>query len=298
MKKRNSIGPLAALTGAMLIYGTIGLFRRGLTMPSGFLAMSRGFIGMFSLLLFLSVTGRKLSPGAVKKSLVPLLVSGAMIGFNWILLFEAYRYTSVAAATLCYYMAPVLVIIASPFLLGEKLSVRKWLCVAAALAGMVLVSGVSSSGFTGGADGFHGILLGLGAAVLYAAVILLNKKLPPALPAYDRTIVQLGSAAVVLVPYTLLAERGAEAVFDAKSVILLILLGVVHTGIAYALYFSSIGSLRAQTVALFSYIDPITAILWSALFLHEPLTLRSGLGAVLVLGSTLLCELEPSKNDH
>ena len=186
-------------------------------------------------------------------------------------------------------MAPIFVMLAAPLVLKEKLTLKKGLCVAVALLGMVFVSGVLDGGISGISE-LKGILFGLGAAALYATVIMMNQSLKE-VPTYDKTIMQLGAAAVVLVPYILVAEDLSSVVLTPLIAVMLLVVGVVHTGIAYALYFGSMNGLKAQTVALFSYIDPIVAIVLSALFLKEPMTLYSWIGAVLVLGATMISEL-------
>lgn len=231
--------------------------------------------------------------GAIKKHLWILLISGGFIGLNWVLLFESYRYTSVAVATLCYYMAPIFVMLVSPILLKEKLTVKKVVCVLVALTGMVFVSGVLDGGISDISE-LKGILFGLGAAALYASVVMMNQTLGE-VPTYDKTIMQLGAAAVVLLPYILLVEDLSAVELTPLIIVMLVIVGVVHTGIAYAFYFGSMNGLKAQTVALFSYIDPIVAIVLSALFLKEPMTIYSGIGAVLVLGATMISEL-PEKS--
>ena len=291
MKKENTTYcSKIMLIVSMLIFGTIGIFRKYIPLPSSVLAMARGFIGMLFLLLVVWIKGSKLSTIAIKKNLRYLLLSGAALGFNWILLFEAYQYTTVATATLCYYMAPIFVILVSPFLLKERLSLKKILCVIVALIGMVLVSGVIQSGVSDIAE-IRGILLGLGAAVLYASVILLNKKIKD-IAAYDKTIVQLGVAAVILLPYTFATEHMSELTFTPLMVVMLVVVGVIHTGVAYALYFGSMKNLKAQTVALYSYIDPIVAIILSALILSEHMGMEEVIGACMVLGATMISEFE------
>ena len=279
----------ASLILAMVIFGTIGIFRKYIPLPSGIVACARGLLGVVFLLVFIKIKKIKMDREAIKKHLWILLVSGGFIGLNWVLLFESYRYTSVAVATLCYYMAPIFVMIVSPFLLKEKLTVKKVVCVIVALIGMVFVSGVLDGGIS---DIFElkGILFGLGAAALYATVVMMNQKLGN-VPTYDKTIMQLGAAAVVLIPYILFVEDLSAVVLTPLIVFMLIIVGVVHTGIAYALYFGSMNGLKAQTVALFSYIDPIVAIILSAMFLKEPMTIYSAIGAVLVLGATMISEL-------
>lgn len=279
---------LGVLT-SMVIFGTIGIFRKYIPLPSSLIAMARGFIGMFFLLFWIRLRGKQIGWASVKKNGIALVISGIMLGFNWILLFEAYQYTSVATATLCYYMAPIIVILLSPLLFGERLTKRKMICVAVAFLGMIPVSGVLETGFSGLSE-MKGILLGLGAAVLYASVVLTNKKIV-GVAAFDRTLMQLGTAGLVLLPYNMVTVEWADVRFTAVSALLLVFVGILHTGIAYAMYFGSMPNLKAQTLALLSYIDPVTAILLSALVLHEPVGLMSCIGAVLVLGSTLVSEL-------
>lgn len=294
MTRRTS---LLSLTLSAAIFGTIGIFRRWLPLPSGVLAMLRGFLGAASMALILLLRRGKPAWKPVRENLVKLLVSGAMIGFNWILLFEAYRYTTVAVATLCYYMAPIFVLLVSPLLLKEKLTARKGICVLAALAGMVLVSGVVGGENT--VSG-RGVLLGLGAAALYAAVVLTNKTIR-GVPAIEKTAVQLFSAGAVLIPYVLLAEEIPAGTFTGAVILLTLAVGLVHTGLAYALYFGSMDGLSAQTVALFSYIDPVVAVLLSALLLREPMGAWEAVGTVLVIGAAAVSELpgkpHPTKED-
>lgn len=287
------------ITAAMVTFGTIGIFVRYIPLPSSIIALVRGVLATFFLLAVMACGNRWPDKAAITRNLALLLISGALIGFNWILLFEAYNYTSVAVATLCYYLAPVFVIIASPFILGEKLTARKTLCVIAALAGMVLVSGVIQNYASGGNTedlNLTGVLLGIGAGALYATIILINKKLKD-ISSYDTTVMQLAAASIVLVPYCLLTVDVGALEVTPGSAVLLVVVGIVHTGIAYVLYFGSIKELPAQTVAIFSYIDPILAVLLSALLLKESMDMLSILGAILILGATFVSEMKGNAND-
>lgn len=208
----------AKLILAMTIFGTIGIFVKYIPLPSSMIAFVRGFVGVAFLLLVTLIKRTKISFKDIKRNLLLLCISGAFIGINWILLFEAYRYTTVATATLCYYMAPIFVTIASPFVLKEKLTVKKVLCVFVALIGMVFVSGIV------GTDSLHisvpGILCGVGAAFFYACVILLNKHLKD-ISSYDMTMTQLLVAAIVILPYVLLTEDISAMSLDAPALICL-----------------------------------------------------------------------------
>lgn len=275
---------------AMVIFGTVGIFRKFIPAPSSVIALVRGVVGTVFLLVYLAAAKKRMDWVAVKKCFPFLLPSGVAIGINWILLFEANNYTSVATATLCYYMAPILVILFAPLVVQEQLTLRKLACTAAALIGIVLVSGILEEAFSGLSE-MKGILFGLGAAALYAAVILTNKKMPP-IPALDKTVFQLFFASAALLPYVLLTEPASVFCMSASAWGLLFAMGIIHTGFAYLLYFGSISSLPAHSVALLSYIDPILAIVLSALFLREPMTLGNAVGAVLILGSAYISEKE------
>lgn len=277
---------------SMLMFGTIALFVHYIDMPSSVIAMVRGFIGTFFLLISCLITKHRISFRAIGRNLPLLFFSGAMMGANWIFLFEAYKYTNVATATLCYYMAPIIVVAASPLVLREKMTLKKAICSVIALVGMVLVSGVLSEGFTG----LTGVVLGLCAAVLYAGVMLVNKRMD-GISSYDRTVVQLGTSFIVLLPYCLITVDMSSVHLDARSVIMLLAVGIVHTGICYRLYFGSMAQMSSQSVAIFSYIDPITAVILSAAipFLGGSFDVYFIIGALLILGASLITELNPRR---
>ncbi len=273
---------------SMCIFGTIGLLRRYIPLSSSLVALVRGIIGSVFLISVIILRRQRLNWTSIRNNFLLLALSGTAIGFNWILLFEAYHYTSVATATLCYYLAPILVILASPMVLNEKLTVKKLACTAGALAGMVLVSGVVETGFAGVSE-MKGILFGTGAAMLYASVILMNKKMPQVAP-YDKTILQLSTASIALLPYVLLTENISAISVTPLAAMLLLIVGILHTGIAYWLYFGAMGNLPSHTIALMSYIDPVLAILLSVIVLREPMTLTAGIGAVLILTAAYFSE--------
>ncbi len=277
----------AQLIAAMTIFGTIGPVRRFIPYSSAMVAFVRGFIGVLFLLLIRGWRNESFAGRELKDNMFLLCASGIALGVNWILLFEAYQYTTVSVATICYYMAPVFVILVSPLLFNETITLKKGICALTAVIGMILVSGVLETGFVG----MTGILFGLSAAVMYAAVIILNKMID-GLSANDRTVFQLGIAAVSLFPYILFTENFAAFELEMFALTMLLIAGVVHTGIAYALYFGSIRNVPAQTVALFSYIDPIVAVLLSAFVLQEGMTATAAAGVVLVLLSAIAAEID------
>ena len=292
--KRALFSPRGRMLLSMLIFGTVGLFVRYIPLPSSLIACARGVIGAVCIYLFIKLRGQKLNAAAIKNNAPVLLLSGAALGFNWVFLFEAYRYTTVATATLLYYLAPVMVMLLSPLVLKEKLTKRKLLCCLISLIGMVFVSGAATGSLPQGEE-LTGILWGLGSATLYACVMLLNKKLHDILP-QDRTVVQLSVSAVLMLLYAILTEKQLSFSLTAVQGLLLITVGVVHTGVAYLCYFGALRDLKATSAAILSYLDPVAAILLSWLVLGEALGLHGMLGAVLILGSALVSEMK-GKNE-
>ena len=278
-----------AFLSAILIYGTLGVFVRYAAQPSALVALARSSIGTLFLLLLLAVKRQKIDFAAIRRNWKPLLIAGVLLGLNWVTLFEAYRYTSVAVATLCTYLNPIIIVFGAAILMHERLTARKLLCIAVALIGMVFVSGVADSGLPDAGEA-KGILLGLLTAVLYGCIVLSNKQLRD-ISAYDRTLVQLFITTLVLIPYCILHGDFVGLQITSGQLALLLILGVVHTGFAYSLYFGSMAYLPAQTLAILSYLDPVTAVLLSALVLHEPLSGFEILGAVCILGAAVVSEL-------
>ena len=281
-----------ALIASLLIFGTIGIFRNYIIYPSSVVALARGVIGTLFIILIMLIKKQKPNFKAIKKNLLLLCISGALIGFNWILLFESYRYTSTSTATLCYYMSPVMVILASPIILKEKQPLKKLLCTFVAIFGMVIISGVFEDGFYG----LKGIIFGLGAAALYASAVLMNKFMHE-ISGFERTLVQIATAAIAILPYVLLTENIGALIPETKSIILLVIVGVLHTGLAYTLYFGSIEKIKAQTVAIMSYIDPVIALILSFVILKEDFGPLKILGSILILGATLVSELPQKKKE-
>lgn len=277
---------------AMTIVGTIGIFVNYIPYSSSVIACARSVLGTLFIVAVMAISRKKMHWDVIKTNAIVLLLSGTALGFNWILLFEAYKYTTVAIATLCYYMAPVFVIILSPIVLKEKLTAKKYMCTAGAVLGAVLISGVLGGSIQGG----KGIFFGLCAAMLYCSIIILNKKIV-GMEGLERTLCQLGISAVVMIAYVLLTEDVAALEFTASSVVLLLVVGIIHTGIVYMFFFSAVGSLPAQTSSVLSYVDPVVAIILSAIILHQSMTLMQIAGMVLILGSALIGELSPGKSE-
>ena len=274
---------------SMFIFGTIGIFVRYIPLPSSVIAMMRAFIGTAVLLLVLALSHSRMDFSAIKKNIVKLTLSSVMMAINWILLFEAYRYTTVATATLCYYMSPIILVALSPFFFKEKLTAKKLICIFTALVGMVLVSGIIEGGGIKLSE-MKGIVMGLLAACFYAGVVITNKTIK-GLPSFERTIMQLAIAAIVMLPYNAVTGAFSGMELSGLIIVMLLIVGVVHTGFAYWMYFGSMEHLKSQTLAILSYVDPVVAVLLSALLLREPMGILAAIGAALILGAAVVSEM-------
>lgn len=276
---------------SMVIFGTIGIFVEYINMPSGVIAAVRGIIGALVILGVMLVKKHRTDFKKLSKKLPVLLASGVAIGFNWILLFEAYRHTGIPVATVCYYTAPFLVVAVSPIIFKDKLSLRQIICIIIALLGVISVSGVFGTNTTK----IVGILCGLGAATLYASVMIMNKFMGET-DDYERTFIQLITAGLVVLPYGLLTMGDID--FNFKSTSLLVLVGMVHTGIAYLMYFSAIRKLKSQTVAILSYIDPASAIVLSTLVFMQMPKVYEIIGVVLIMSAAIFSEIRQKTGNN
>ena len=291
MKKENTSKILMAV--AMFIFGTLAPFVRNINVSSGELALYRAILATLLVGVFLLITKQKLPIKSIKKELFLLLLSGAAIGINWILLFEAYKYTTVSAATLSYYFAPVIVMIVCPLIFKEKLTAKQVICFVMSSAGLVLITGTAG----GGDQDLIGIAFGVGAAMFYATVMLLNKFIK-GVTGLHRTFIQFVSAIIVLTPYVALSGGFTLGNLNSIGWGALLVVGLVHTGITYCMYFTALKELPGQKVAILSYVDPLVAVLVSVIWLNEAMTIPQMIGGALILGFTLWSEISIGKKKN
>ena len=287
MKK--AMNPRLMLIASMTIFGTLGIFVRNISVSSGELALYRAVLAALLIAAFLLVTKQQIPFSNIKKEVPLLLASGVAMGINWILLFEAYKYTTVSVATLSYYFAPVIVTVVCPVLFKEKLTIKQIVCFVMSTLGLILITGIGDIG--GGSD-IVGIMFGLGAAVFYATVVLLNKFIKN-VEGIHRTFLQFLSAIVILVPYVLATSGVTLGTLNGIGWVNLLIVGLIHTGVTYCMYFSSLKELPGQKAAILSYIDPLVAVFISVTILGETMTLWQVAGGMLILGFTLWNEIAP-----
>ena len=271
----------------MCAYGCLGPVVRGISLPSNVIVWARALISAIALLLFLLLFQRQGGTDC-RVFFLPMVASGVFLAIDWIGLFASYRYTTIATATLCYYIVPVLVLIGAAVFLREKLTLRRAICIVIAFIGMAFVSGVVENGLPQFSE-IKGVLLALLGALGYAVVILINKKYPEG-DQLKRTLIQLSTAAVIMTVYILRTTDLGAYTLNAKDILLLLLLGVVMTAAAYIAYFSLIIRIPSGSVAFFSYADPVVAVIISVFFLNEPFSVFTLIGAVMIIGAAIAAE--------
>ncbi len=272
----------------MIIFGTIGLVVRYINLSSSERALLSSFIGFLFLLLIFIMIKKRISWNLVKSNALFLILSGIALGGNWIFLYQSYDHTTIANATLGYYFAPVFVMILSPFVLREQLSIKKIVCIGVALIGMLMIVGEGISASR--SDDILGLSFGLIAAAFYAALLLLNKFIID-MEKLELTIIQLGITTLLLMPYVFLTSGFGIFEVSSSSIPFIFILGIINTGIGFWLFFAGMENLKGQNIAMLSYVDPFVAILISAIILQEQLTIVQMLGGALLLGSTFVSEV-------
>ena len=283
------LSPTVKYLIAVVIYGTIGFFLHFVEASSEFIVLCRGLIG--SLFIGLVMLLKKDTPdiNAIKKNLKMIVLSGVALGLNWVFLFAGYKY-AVSIASLCNYTAPIMVVLISTIIYKLKLNRNQILCIIGSFVGIVMISGIFD---TNSSIDIKAMIYGLLAAIGFVVLVLCNKKIKDIKP-LDKTITQLFVSALTVLPYVFL-NNGFPTHLDNKSLLIVLMLGVVHTGIAYIFYFNSIDVLEVNKVAILGYIEPVLSILTGAFIFNEKLSIFGIIGAILILSSALINELLENK---
>ncbi|MEG1519489.1 MAG: DMT family transporter [Clostridia bacterium] len=277
---------------AMLIWGSLGVFVTNVTLSSQAIVMWRTIIGSVAIGTAMLFARVKIDWASVKKNLIFLIILGACMAASWVCLFEAYRWTTVGTATLMYYSAPILVFALSPLIFKEKMTLKKIVGMAVAIVGMVVINSVASNGV----NDARGIFFALLSAVTYALIMILSKFVKD-LSGVQTSFFQLLFASVFMIAYNAATIGFAPCVPLSQDIPFILILGIVHTGLAIYLYFTSLKTIPTQSASILSYIDPASALVFSALFLGESMTLLQLCGALLILGGTLFASVKLKKRD-
>ena len=268
---------------SMLLFGTNGYLVAHISLQSSHIVLVRTLIGGI-LLSALVLLQNGFTLNGIKPDLRNLLAGGIALGLNWVALFAAYRMLNVSLATLIYYAGPMLVLLLSPWLFRETLTKRKLSAVTIVAVGLLCITGSIAAGKLSMA----GLSTAIGSALFYAALIVFNKRIKNT-SGLQTAAVELDVAFVVVLLYVLFTSDLSCP--PAADIPYLLIIGLMNTGLAYFLYFSGMQRLPAQSVALISYIDPVSALLFSVWLLNESMTMLQIAGAVFIIGGAIIGEL-------
>lgn len=275
----------------MCSFGILGPIVKAITLPSSAIACLRAWISSIALAIYFVLSKRSITKEKVKSCILPLLWCGLFMAGDWICLFEAYNYTTVATATIAYYMEPIFVVIGCALFLKEKIKKKNYICIIVAFIGVALVSGIVENGIPQLSE-MKGVLIALAGGLFYSGIVVVNKKYLTDVDPVFKTDIQLLIAGIITLPYVFITEDVSSFSVDLKSIVLLLFLGIAMTALTYIFYFTNIVRIPTQTAAIFSYGDPIVAVIVSVLFMHEPITIYGIIGAVLVIGAAIVGEIE------
>ncbi len=273
---------------AMSLFGTLGVSTYFIDLPASIIVVGRGLIGASFLLILIRFSGSKLSKDDIYGNMFTLICSGICLGLNWLFLFEAYKSIEISVATVLNYLTPAMVILIAPLVFKTKLTFIKLGCALLALLGLVLVTGILENDTED--INYYGLICGVLGAVFYTGLVVFNKKLK-SIGSYDRTFVQLLIAGIVVAVYSLFTVDFDSLHPDTLSIVLLVVIAVFQTAIAFTLYFGSLAHLDAPTAVMYGYIEPVISIALSVIILHEDLGIIGWIGAAMILGSTFLSEI-------
>lgn len=274
---------------ALLLFGSNGIVASYIFLSSYEIVWFRTLIGSLFLILVFVFSGQSFRIGENKRELGYLIVSGAAMGASWMFLYEAYARIGVGPATLAYYCGPVIVMALTPLLFHEAVSGAKLLGFLSVAAGMILVNRqeLLQGEFS------WGLLCGILSAVTYAIMVIFNKK-ATGITGLANSVCQL-SVSFLAVSLFLLIKQGMAVTIPSRSIFPVLLLGIVNTGVGCYLYFSSIPRLPAQTVAIWGYLEPVSALIFSAVWLNERFSFLQFVGTALILGGAAFGEFYPGR---
>ena len=280
-------------------FGTIGIVTHFIPLGSAAIVFYRALLGGIFIVIMTYLSGKTVNLNAMGKNFFVLVWTGFFMGLNWVFQFEAFRVSTVAIGTVCYNTMPIFLLIIASFMFKERISIKSVVCILIATIGVVLVSNVINTGIH--SNEVLGCFYGILGAVNYALIVIFNRKLSN-IETHDKVIFQFIFSAIIMFIYVVFIQR--SGLFFEKSIsnrdllvgiFCILLLSFFHTGFCYVHYFNAVSRLKAETVAILTYIDPVVALFTSYFILKEKTTGIQMIGAGLILVSTLANELIKSK---
>ena len=289
------------LTLISATFGTVGLFTHFIPLSSAAIVFYRALLGGAFIVVMMKLSGIDIDIKSMRDNLIVLIFTGFFMALNWVLQFEAFKVSSVAIGTVCYNMMPIFLLTIASFMFNEKITLKSGLCILIATIGVILVSNVVNVGIK--SNEVLGCVYGILGAIFYALIVTFNRKLSQ-IRTHDKVIFQFAFSTLIMAIYVGLIEKKSFFI-DSNlprneiviGVVCMLILSFLHTGFCYVHYFNAVSRLKAETVAILTYIDPVVALFLSYFVLKENMTALQFLGAVMILGSTLFNELSKTNKE-
>ena len=282
-------------------FGTVGLFSHFIPLSSAAIVFYRALLGGAFIVVMMKLSGIDIDIKSMRDNLIVLIFTGFFMALNWVLQFEAFKVSSVAIGTVCYNMMPIFLLIIASFVFNEKITLKSGLCILIATIGVILVSNVVNVGIK--SNEVLGCVYGILGAVFYALIVTFNRKLSQ-ITTHDKVIFQIAFSALIMAIYVGFIEKKSFFIDSnlprneiVMGIVCMLILSFLHTGFCYVHYFNAVSRLKAETVAILTYIDPVVALFLSYFVLKENMTALQFLGAVMILGSTLFNELSKTNKE-
>jgi len=272
---------LLAIHIAVFLFGLPGFLAKMTALSPLMLVLGRTIFAVFALVP-IYIYQKKLSRPSKKNGII-LFSLGLLLAIHWLAFFQSIQISSVSIGLLSYSTFPLFVTFFEPLFFKERLHLRDVLLCLLIMAGIGLI--VPEWRFQNRVT--EGVLWGVLSGLTYAVLSLSNRRLVREITPLKITLFQNAGAALVLLPF-------GYASFEMPSendLLIVILLGLFCTGLAFLLFVHGLKTIRAQLASLVACLEPVYGIGLAFVFLGEIPSLRIALGGVLILGSAVLGSL-------
>lgn len=275
---------------ALLLFGLNGIVASNINLKSYEIVFLRTGIGSILLIALFLLKIRKTKTIKNRRDMMFITLSGMAMGISWICLYEAYAQIGVGISSLLYYCGPVILMALSPVLFRERLTFRKIIGFVFVMIGIFFVNKTVS----GENIRVYGIVCGIISAFMYAFMVIFNKYTKE-IKGLENSMVQLFVSFLTVAVFTAV-KSGAVIHISSGDAVWILILGLINTGLGCYFYFSSIGNLRVQTVAVCGYLEPLSAVAFSIFVLKEEMLPIQIAGAFLIICGAAVCELKRVQN--
>ncbi|PYB69189.1 hypothetical protein DMB44_00035 [Thermoplasma sp. Kam2015] len=204
----------------------------------------------------------------------PVLVSGVLLGINWISFFYAVDIMPVSMAVVIYYSGPAIAIYLS-FIAGERPNMMAMIggSFSFAATALMFLQSVNLS--------LYGFAVAMISGLSYAMIAIISRKAVDRLRSSDLVMYQTLIVLIMTAPFLAFMRFHLTYV----NVALIIFAGVFQTGLALILWYDSQRRIGIQTVSVLSYLDPVFAVIFAFLILGQKPTILAVISVSMILAS-------------